>query len=174
MKLSRRVNSVLAFVLRKSVFWLSFLFHHDVARAAVHPWVHVEQPLRGFSLYFIIMEPHISLVLSALLPHFSLIFTPVKFGFLCLPPCPSDHLLPFCLLQIPWQCRSLVIGPIGAWWPTGRRRHASGASTQSRRPLWTSSMIYLRGTAFAWVSYAPKTSPSLCRWCGRKSATASS
>lgn len=78
------------------------------------------------------------------------------------------------LLQIPWRCRSLVIRPIGAWWHTGRRRHVLGASTQSRSPLWTSSMIYLRGMASAWASSALTTSPSWCRWCGPRSAMASS
>lgn len=91
-------------------------------------------------------------------------------------PQTSDLMSPLLLLslQILWQCRSLVIGPTGAWSPTGRRRRVSGASTQSRSRLWTSSTIYLRGTAFAWASSAPKTSPSSCRWCGPKSVTASS
>lgn len=76
--------------------------------------------------------------------------------------------------QIPWHCRSLASGPTGAWWHTGRRRLVSGASTRSRSPLWTSSMIYLRGTASAWASSAPKTSPRWCRWCGPRSAMVSS
>ena len=50
-------------------------------------------------------------------------FTCLTISFLCSLP------------QIPWQCRSLASGPIGAWWHTGRRRHASGASTRSRSPL---------------------------------------
>lgn len=77
------------------------------------------------------------------------------------------------LFQILWRCRTLSEA-IGAWWLTGRRRHALGASIRSRSPLWTFSMIYLKGTASAWASSAPTTSPNWCRWCGARSVMASS
>ncbi|KAF6089408.1 SMAD family member 7 [Phyllostomus discolor] len=95
---------------------------------------------------------------------------------LCLPPLKQGERIiwPLGGFQIPNFSWSLGIGHTGAWWHTGRRRREWGGSTVSRSPPWTSSMIYLRGMAFASDSSIRTTRVSWCRKCGAKSAAASS
>lgn len=87
-----------------------------------------------------------------------------------LPPMVVCHFV----LQIPNFFWSLGIGHTGAWWHTGRRRLEWGGSTVSKSPPWISSMIYLRGMAFASDSSIRTTRVSWYRKCGARSAVASS